>query len=183
MRSRETMRQAILSGRYTKFLLQVGAWTAKRAWRDQPLTKTSALIFAPVTDHSDKLIATRHKKVVARGRRFKTLTVPERHQLRIRVKKLRYSVDFFSSLYPLKRVKPYAARLSKLQDSLGYLNDVAVAENLVSRLAAQLNEEDALQCQRAGGIVIGWHAHALAQTEKTLRKDVKDFIKSKRFWR
>lgn len=183
-RCRKASRQAILSGRYTRFLLLVGTWTARRAWRDRPASETSALLFSPVTDLSDNLINIKHGKVTDKGRRFDELTVAERHQLRIQVKKLRYAVDFFSSLYPHDRIRPYAAMLSKLQDSLGYCNDVAVAETLVSRLVAECKDDrnDALQCQRAGGIVIGWHTHILALSEETLRKDLRNFIRTKRFW-
>ncbi|OHC76033.1 MAG: hypothetical protein A3G18_04085 [Rhodospirillales bacterium RIFCSPLOWO2_12_FULL_58_28] len=183
-RCRKVSRQAILSERYTRFLLLVGTWTARRAWRDQPAPEASALLFSPVINLSDNLINAGHGKVTDKGRRFNKLTVAERHKLRIQVKKLRYAVDFFSSLYPHDRIQPYAAMLAKLQDSLGYYNDVAVAETLVSRLVAECGDDkdNALQCQRAGGIVIGWHTHILALSVETLKKDLGNFIKAKRFW-
>ena len=51
--------------------------------------------------------------------------------MRIALKKLRYATEFFAALYPKKRTKPHLAALKELQDGLGHLNDVAVAERLI----------------------------------------------------
>jgi CHAD domain-containing protein len=51
-----------------------------------------------------------------------------RHALRIRVKRLRYSVEFFAPAFP--RAKPYLADLQALQEILGELNDIAVGRRL-----------------------------------------------------
>lgn len=56
------------------------------------------------------------------------------HQLRIRLKELRYAVEFFSPLLPRRRLKPYAAALARLQDELGLANDHHTASLLIGRL-------------------------------------------------
>jgi CHAD domain-containing protein len=57
----------------------------------------------------------------------------QRHQIRIAAKRLRYAVDFFSSLFGAGAAR-YAARLADLQDALGSLNDQSVAGRLVAGL-------------------------------------------------
>ncbi len=180
--SRLATRKAIRSARYTRFLLQMSAWLAKRSWRDNKDERAMNILSGSLKNLADTLITKRHRKVRKQGEHFWRMSINERHQLRIDVKKLRYTTDFFSSLYPQKKVKPYAARLAKLQDALGYLNDVAVAENLVRQLYRGCKGEEALLCRLAGGIVIGWHLHALAQSESILIEGVRDFMKGKPFW-
>ena len=77
-------------------------------------------------------MAKRHRKALKRGRDFARLTPVERHRLRIALKKLRYATEFFHSPYPKKRTHAYLAALKELQDTLGHLNDVAVAETLAA---------------------------------------------------
>ena len=54
--------------------------------------------------------------------------------MRIALKKLRYAAEFFEASIGKKRTKPYLAALKELQDALGHLNDVAVAERLIGGL-------------------------------------------------
>lgn len=181
-RSRQAARDAIRSERYTTLLLRSSAWLTKSAWRNQPVSETSALLFGPVKAFADDKLTALHKPVWTAGRNFEKLSVDERHQLRICVKRLRYATEFFSSIYPRNAVKRYCDRLAKLQDALGYLNDVAVAEDLVRRICVDCTGKDLGHCQFAGGIVIGWHARASADSEQNLIKRVGTFVESKPFW-
>ena len=104
--AREAARAALNTPRYTTFLLAYGAWIANREWRLQPVSETSATLFRPVVELADSLLTKRYKKARKLGRVFDSLTIEERHLLRIELKKLRYAADFFSSLYRPKRVAP-----------------------------------------------------------------------------
>lgn len=57
----------------------------------------------------------------------------ERHRLRIRIKKLRYALDFMDLIYVEEsaRKKKFARAVEQLQEALGHLNDRAVARILV----------------------------------------------------
>ena len=61
----------------------------------------------------------------------------DRHKLRIAMKKLRYSIYFFESLFDghagRKALSQYKKCLGGLQDSLGALNDIAVHQRMVTR--------------------------------------------------
>ena len=179
-RCRAAARRAVRSERAQALMLDVGAWLAEKRWRENG---THADMDGPVTELACKLIAKRHKKVRKDGERFDSLSIEERHLLRIDVKKLRYAIDFFGTLYDKKHVDRYLEALSGLQDSLGYLNDVAVAEELVEALCRGTKGLTLEHCRFAGGMVIGWHARTMADIEDHLSADVKTFLAGKPFWK
>lgn len=59
------------------------------------------------------------------------------HRLRIACKKLRYLLEFFRSLAPQRTVAALIRSLKDLQDDLGTINDLAVAERLLLELASE----------------------------------------------
>jgi inorganic triphosphatase YgiF len=78
-----------------------------------------------------------HRQAVAGAAGFADLPEEAQHRIRKRVKRLRYSVEFVSSLYPAKAVQRYLKRLRPAQEVLGEYNDVLVAEAAFrERLAA-----------------------------------------------
>lgn len=56
------------------------------------------------------------------------------HALRICAKKLRYSAEFFASLYDAPTAKSYLSALNEVQEVLGEVNDIAVAHRLLDEL-------------------------------------------------
>ena len=83
-----------------------------------------------------------------------------RHALRIRVKRLRYSVEFFAPAFP--RCGSYLAELKALQQLLGELNDIAVGRRLAGFEAderALLRKLDAAWA-RLGKRAVFWRAAA-----------------------
>ncbi|MGF1593500.1 MAG: CHAD domain-containing protein [Kiloniellaceae bacterium] len=178
------LREALAAPRYTRFLLRLGGWLEDRGWHapDLPPDKTAALS-QPLIDLADKLLARRHRQVRKRGKGFKQLTTAERHELRIAVKKLRYTTEFFRDLYPSKHSKSYLAAQRGLQESLGHLNDVAVAEHLLAELTAgSAADGDLARLERAAGKVIGWYDRALLDFEPEMRQTWKDFAATEPFW-
>lgn len=114
--------------------IEVGPWVTSRSRsarrrRDQAVTILAA----------DALTRGR-KKLRDTGRNLAKLSRADRHKLRIRCKKLRYAVEFFSDLFPGKsraqRCKSTLCALEDLQNSLGALNDLARRETLCFRARA-----------------------------------------------
>jgi triphosphatase len=63
--------------------------------------------------------------------RVEKLSPLRRHKLRIAIKKLRYAIDYFRSLFHAKkRYHKFAVTLESLQASLGKLNDIQVHSEL-----------------------------------------------------
>ncbi|WYD79907.1 MAG: CHAD domain-containing protein [Candidatus Electrothrix gigas] len=60
------------------------------------------------------------------------------HRLRIQGKKLRYSLEFFSSLYPSKEMKYLIKQLKNLQNNLGLFNDLSVQQDMLNAYLDEL---------------------------------------------
>ena len=68
------------------------------------------------------------------GNGFETLSKSDRHDVRIALKRLRYALDFFGSIFRRRASRRSSSkRLARLQDDLGRMNDVAVAETMLAR--------------------------------------------------
>jgi len=81
------------------------------------------------------LVAERHRKVVKAAKRAKRSGVAtDFHQLRIKCKRLRYSLEFTSGLYG-KGTQRFVAKLTSLQDALGLMQDAEVASVRLYALA------------------------------------------------
>ncbi len=174
-------REAVLSERYTQLQLRLGAWLEAKGWREQPVNEQSVRLFQPVHELADQLLHKRHRKARKTGRGFARLCVDDRHQLRIAMKKLRYAADFFRTLYDDKATKRYLQQLSTFQDALGRLNDVATATRLMHGLHDD-GSKAAPGEPRAAGVVIGWHARSVAESESRLVDLWRSFADAKPFW-
>lgn len=118
------------------------------------------------------------KRVRKRGKTAKSREESDMHHLRIALKKLRYSAEFFAPLYPRKDVKRYLDRLKGLQDRLGDLNDIAHARAVVTAVLRDggkaKKEKDAPQMCYAAGAVAGWFD---AQTPRAITRSLKRYRK------
>lgn len=91
----------------------------------------------PIVPENTEEFATRLLK--RRHRRFQrelavlNRNLEESHQLRLYLKKLRYSFEFFIELFPKKKMTRYTKTLSRAQELLGKMNDLATAEMLLAK--------------------------------------------------
>jgi inorganic triphosphatase YgiF len=177
------VRAALDSARWPRFALETGGWIARRAWREQALSHESAQLFLPARLHAAGVLERRHRRARKLGRRLAEATVEERHQLRIRLKKLRYAAEFTACLYPGRRAPRYARRLARLQDALGHLNDVANAERQLDALLSRLGAAASPGAARAAGLAEGWVAHSAHAELAQLPARWKRFEDAARFWR
>jgi triphosphatase len=86
--------------------------------------------------------------------------------VRIAAKRTRYATEFFASLSPGKRVRPYVQAMAAMQDQLGWLNDAAVA----GRLLDKLREGDALQRESAALVRGFCSASGKTEVRRTWKK-------------
>src|SRR6516162_1072691 len=170
---------AIRSRQYTAALLKLSLWFASSSWRNQPVSQQSALLMAPIGTVASSLIGCRYKKVQKAANRFDELTPQQRHEFRIAVKKLRYTIEFLKDLFDSNHVASFVQGLKPLQDDAGYANDVRVAHELLTDL--QLSR-DAVPVARAAGVVLGWHDRGLTDLDLKLRKHVRRLRQLRPFW-
>ncbi len=178
------VREEIDSQAYADTVLELVCWLARGGWRDKADVDVLVAQRMPIAELAAGTLDKGHKRVRKRGRRFEAIEAEERHQVRIALKKLRYGTEFFAALFEGKETKGYTAAASKMQDSLGHLNDVAVTERLVEELVASAKAgTERVKAAMGGGTVIGWYAHLVASTEKETVADWHAFAKRSPFWR
>ncbi len=135
------------------------------------------------------LLDRRFRAVKKRGRRFRRQTPAERHRLRIAVKKLRYTIEWFGEWFgewyggaaAREDAGAFVKELRRLQDGLGYANDVHTARDLLRRIAAGV--EPGSRLAGAGALLLDWHEQALARRERKVRRALRRLKRSPRFWR
>jgi triphosphatase len=125
---------SLQSKRFRHLELDVARWIEAGRWVTSQGGSGSRRRDGPVTLLAAEELTRRRKKLIKAGRRLTELSRKSRHRLRIRAKKLRYIVEFFSDLFPgkkrAKRCRAILSSLEDLQDSLGALNDLARREVL-----------------------------------------------------
>lgn len=179
-RSRARAREAVASARYQQFLFALGVWLCAPPWHDlsnnADADSTTAI---PLPTFAGAILQKRHKQLKKRGAQIAALAPPERHAVRIAAKKLRYTAEFFSALYPAKLAREYVAALAALQDVLGALNDAATAVVLLQEIAV---EEQASARQSRQDLILGWESGTAHAKLKEWKKAWKQFVQQKTFW-
>lgn len=155
---------------YQRLLLRFGAWMHGAYWNRLPVGRGQEL-----RDFAQAMLDKRSSQVRRRGKHVASADTARLHQLRIACKKLRYSAEMFGPLFPEGRHKRYVAALSGLQDILGILNDLTVAERLLAEMQGSV-PHDALD------LVRGWMEHERAAQKAELGKAWKRFSGRKIFW-
>jgi len=126
--------QSLQSARFRHLELDLARWIEAGRWITSQGGSASRRRDRPVTSLAAEALGRWRKKLRKAGRRLTQLSRRDRHRLRIRAKKLRYIVEFFSDLFPgkrrAKRCRAILSSLEDLQDSLGALNDLARREVL-----------------------------------------------------
>ena len=87
---------------------------------------------ARIDDFADQALKKRHKRFCRGARIAHTLSAEARHEVRIELKKLRYTLDFFESLYGQKQLQAFLQGLAETQELLGHMNDLATGEILLA---------------------------------------------------
>ncbi len=113
------------------------------------------------------------------GRQLDSLDNLRLHALRILAKKLRYSAEFFATLYDRRKTASFLAALSEVQEVLGQINDVAVAHRLLDELAAM---PELSAHHEAVALARGWIAHGLSRQLGALHKAIRRFARQDEFW-
>lgn len=172
----DALRAALRDPRYESLIQDIAAWLEQHAWRQTMDDKQRARLEQPILDFATPLLERDHRRVVKRSDTFAELTAVKRHALRIRIKELRYALDFFAGLYSAPMVKAYLSALARLQDSLGIMNDIAVTQRLLDE--AQTNSASA-----ARQVIEGWYGCRLDMQERQFAEIRQRFTECERPWK
>jgi CHAD domain-containing protein len=144
-----------------------------------PLTRKRRL---PRT--AERILDRQVRRVKKRGRVARNKEEGDLHRLRIALKKLRYTAEFFAPLYPRKDAARYLKKLRGLQNHLGDLNDVANVRRVVGELVREkAKKDDDGRMRYAAGAMVGWYGAQVPGAIKHALKRYRKFKRVKPFWR
>lgn len=162
---------AIDDNRFTRLMLTLGQWLAQAPW-----TTTEAAAMS-LGRYARQVLKKSHRRLLkAGGDNLTHLPAPELHQVRILGKQMRYTGEFFATLYPRAETKPFLGLLAELQESLGGLNDLTVAG---ITLAGTHHRQD---WAWAAGMICGWHEHRRPGLLRDARLTWKKLRKTTPYW-
>lgn len=163
---------AVGSPRYTRLMLNMTRWVRTMGWHDEQDASGVAgkKLQGPVVKFAHKILQRDQRRLRARAHSLREATPEARHRVRIAAKKTRYAAEFFESLFAAKTVRPYVKGLTALQDELGFLNDVAVADRLLTDMSAAEP-----QLQAGTGFVKGFLAARVSTDDSVITKLWKRF--------
>lgn len=131
---------ALQSPRYGLLMLETTAWIETAPLSDEPVARFAA-----------EALGRLHHQVEKRARTLADQDAATRHHLRIRSKRLRYAAEFFADLFPARRRRArYLQALERMQDTLGALNDLAVARD---RIPGEAHLDDVALAFAAGRVI------------------------------
>lgn len=163
----------------TQFVLAVQGFIFRRAWRtalapqDLGLLTSEGRLFAAAV--LDRLM----RRAVNRGRHLRTMSDEERHEVRMVLKNLRYSVEFFGSTFEDdKTLRAFLKLVAELQEDLGAHNDAATAQSFLEDLGLSPEGDTQFAC----GYLLGWYRQASGVANRHLIEKWKSFKKADLFW-
>ncbi|MEK6591673.1 MAG: CHAD domain-containing protein [Pseudomonadota bacterium] len=177
--ARRRARRAVNSKRYQRLVLALGGWLTAEAWTGSMQAEALAATRVPVLEFAGTVLERRASQVAKRGRKLPQQTSAQLHCLRIAVKKLRYTADFFASLYDARQVSETLAHLARLQDILGTMNDAAAVSALISQGFGARPGRSVIE---ARSIMLGWSQGRAATLRREPRAAWKAYRALRLFW-
>jgi inorganic triphosphatase YgiF len=114
------------------------------------------------------------KKCAKRAKNFASLTVEERHELRKKMKRLRYSLEFIEGECKNAKFRHFSKVLARAQNELGIYNDLQVALE---------NYRAIVTHDPAAWFAVGWLIAQLSDCEVRCIKVLSDFTETDVPWR
>jgi triphosphatase len=172
-------KRAIASPRYQRFAFETLEWMEIGNWAKH----SDAARGRAVKRFAKDMLTQRTIKVMKKGKKLKRLNPGQRHKLRIALKKLRYTTEFFESLFKgstaAKHRLEFQGHLKDLQDGLGALNDITVHQQMATRSMGH-NKKPAPAF--AAGVVSGREQSEIEPLLKGAHAAARKFAQARFFW-
>jgi len=162
-------KRTVDSARFRVLLLDVLAWIESS--HDHPADEASVA----ARKFANNVLRRRVRKVLKQGKRLARLSIRQRHKVRIRVKKIRYAVEFFESLFSKRRRKTLdrlSRHLEKIQDALGSLNDFIAHRRMAAAAALHAPPKNRRARAFASGVIVGREEEAAKPLMKVAIRQV-----------
>jgi CHAD domain-containing protein len=111
----------------------------------------------PTLSVAKEYITKRYMKTIKSGKQIDDASPgTSMHGLRIQCKKLRYLLEFFSSLFPRSDIELFVKHLKKMQDMLGEFNDLTVQQEELRGHLKRIGQDGKIKVKEAaalGGLI------------------------------
>jgi inorganic triphosphatase YgiF len=178
----ESAKTAIATARYRLLVFNILEWIEDGKWLKQSRSQGNRKIRPFAAD----LFERRTRKARRKAKRAGEVDAHARHKLRIAIKKLRYALYFFETLYShngsAKALSRYKKYLKDLQDNLGALNDIAVHQKLAIKLAAGSGGPKPELVSFAAGMIAGCERSEIQPILADVTKTAHKLRRAKSFW-
>ncbi len=172
--AREARRRALPeTADFSAVVNEVAAAVDGATWLHYPRPEFTELWQHNLKDFASDLIAKRHQRLRKRLKAVDLGQQPSFHRLRIQVKKTRYPIEMFRTLFDEEGVDAYIDRVVGVQDALGHLNDALIARDLLSDLPLS---------SRSQGLATGWLAREVEVCRERFPAAAKRLRKAAPFW-
>jgi triphosphatase len=176
----DSARDAIAATRYRFLIFNSLEWIENGDWLKK--SRQGEQQIKPFAAH---LFTRRTRKARKKSKHISRLDPRRRHKIRIAMKKLRYAIYFFESLFEGVSQKPlsrYKECLKSLQDNLGALNDIAVHQKLAANIAARKEGGAPKLVAYAAGVVAGSERNEVEPLLIKVKEAAHQLRRAKKFW-
>ena len=159
--------EAVASARYRRLLIELVEWIETLQARSDDDRKIPA--------YAAQVLGRRIDKARKQGKQLSELTPEQRHKLRIRIKKIRYAIDFFGNLYRQRdqnELAELSSRLKRIQSALGSLNDFVAHRELATEAALEAPPANRRAQAFASGFIVGQEREAAHGLMKNAAKEL-----------
>lgn len=172
------VRELVDAARTSQFVQDVQSFMKRHGWRSSLGPDELPLLTRPAEDFAADILAKLDSRALRRSHKIRKLEAEQRHDLRILLKKIRYTSEFVSAMFPRKQAAKYVRAAADLQDVLGAYNDAIVAEGIIAELENRAGPASA----RAAGLTLGWCKRGSVDADAFLAEAVAAFRSAPRFW-
>jgi inorganic triphosphatase YgiF len=173
---------ALRTPQVARLTFDVAAWLEAGDWLRSADPARRALTRRPLVEFAAADLDRRARSLRKAAPKIRKFEAFERHQVRIKAKKVRYGAEFFASLAKgsdnRKAARGFIAALKPFQDALGELNDLVNGERLL-RVIAENSRDPNLAF--AAGASVDEIERRTGLLLKAAEKAAADFAKAKPF--
>jgi len=116
----------------------------------------------PLPAHARRVLDRLDRKIRRRAARVDWARPEERHALRVRLRRLRYTAELLQGAFPGADAEPLVGALKDLQGILGELNDIEIGRRLRAELGARARPARAREQRLLGALPSAWRRFATA---------------------
>ncbi len=181
--ARRRARDAVSNTAYTVGMLRLTQKLLEQGWISERTDEQHRVASLRARKLARKVLGRGHRKLVEEAEQLHHHDYHDVHQLRIRIKKLRYATELLAPLFRCsatrrKSKRKYLSRLGAMQQVLGKHNDMVNAGRLLEQLAGNKETDRQTIIAYLRGYADALSRASLADFDTAWQR----FVKTKPFW-